>query len=71
MLPATTLYVYIGTSLKGISDLVQGKAPAANHWHQLLFCGGLVLSAGFVAIFTKIAKKALQSHLGSENESRK
>ena len=71
MLPATTLYVYIGTSLKGISDLLQGKAPAASHWHQMLFWSGLVLSAGFVAVVTKIAKKALRSHLGSENESPK
>ncbi len=68
MLPATTLYVYIGTSLKSISDLVQGKAPAANHWQQLLFWGGLVLSAVLVSIFTRIAKQALQSHLDSANE---
>lgn len=69
MLPATTLYVYVGTSLKSISDLVQGKVPAAGHWHQLLFWGGLVLSAMLLAISTRIAKQALQSHLGSENEA--
>jgi uncharacterized membrane protein YdjX (TVP38/TMEM64 family) len=68
MLPATTLYAYIGSSLKSISDLVQGKVPAADHWHQLLFWGGLVLSAAFVTIFTRIAKQALESHLGAENE---
>jgi len=69
MLPATTLYVYIGTSLKSISDLVQGKVTTGNHWQQLLFWGGLVLSAVLVVIFTRIAKQALQSELGSENES--
>ncbi len=68
MLPATTLYVYVGTSVKSISDLVQGRVPPADHWHQLLFWGGLVLSAVLVAIFARIAKQALQSHLGSENE---
>ncbi len=68
MLPATTLYVYIGTSLKSISDLVQGKAPAASHWQQLLFWGGLVLSAVLVAILTRIAKQALQNRLDSANE---
>lgn len=66
MLPATTLYVYVGTSLKNISDLVQGKVPAANHWQQVLFWGGLVLSAVLVVIFTKIAKQALQSRLDSD-----
>lgn len=68
MLPATTLYVYVGTSLKSISDLVQGKVPAANHWQQLLFWGGLVLTGVLVAVFTRIAKQALQTRLGPENE---
>ncbi len=68
MLPATTLYVYIGTSLKSVSDLVQGKVRTGDRWHLLLFWGGLALSAVLVAIFTRIAKQALQSQLGSENE---
>jgi uncharacterized membrane protein YdjX (TVP38/TMEM64 family) len=68
MLPATTLYVYIGTSLKNISDIVQGNAPAANHWQHVLFWGGLALSAVLVSIFTRIAKQALQSRLDSASE---
>jgi len=68
MLPATTLYVYVGTSLKNISDLVQGKVSASNHWQQLLFWGGLVLSAVLVATFTRIAKQALDTELGAANE---
>jgi len=69
MLPATTLYVYVGSSLKSISDLVQGKVLAADRWHQLLFWGGLALSAVLVVIFTRIAKRALQTHLGSEQQT--
>lgn len=69
MLPATTLYVYIGTSFKSISDLVQGKSPSGNHWQQLLFWGGLVLSAVLVFVFTRIAKQALQSRLEPATES--
>ena len=69
MLPATTLYVYFGSSLKSISDLVQGKVAAADHWHQLLFWGGLVLSAVLVVFFTRIAKQALQTQLGSEEQT--
>ena len=68
MLPATTLYVYIGTSLKSVSDLVQGKVQTGDRWHLLLFWGGLALSAVFVVLITKIAKRALQSQLGPENE---
>jgi hypothetical protein len=69
MLPATTLYVYVGSSLKSISDFVQGKVPAADRWHQLLFWGGLALSAVLVVVFTRIAKRALQAHLGSEQQT--
>ncbi len=69
MLPATTLYVYVGSSLKSISDLVQGRVPAADHWHQLLFWGGLVLSAVLVVIFARIAKQALQTRLGPEGQT--
>jgi uncharacterized membrane protein YdjX (TVP38/TMEM64 family) len=69
MLPATTLYVYIGTSLKSISDLIQGKSPSGNHWQQLLFWGGLVLSAVLVFVFTRIAKQALRSRLEPATES--
>jgi uncharacterized membrane protein YdjX (TVP38/TMEM64 family) len=69
MLPATTLYVYVGSSLKSISDLVQGKVPAVGPWHELPFWGGLVLSAVLVAIFTRIAKQALQTHLGPEQQT--
>ena len=69
MLPATTLYVYVGSSLKSISDLVEGKVSAADHWHQLLFWGGLALSAVLVVIFTRIAKNALETRLGSEEQT--
>ena len=69
MLPATMLYVYVGSSLKNVSDLVQGKVSTPNHWHQLLFWGGLMLSAVLVVIFTRIAKRALQTQLGSEEQT--
>jgi uncharacterized membrane protein YdjX (TVP38/TMEM64 family) len=69
MLPATTLYVYIGTSLKNISDLVQGKSPSGSHWQQLLFWGGLVLAGVLVFVFTRIAKQALRSRLEPATES--
>lgn len=69
MLPAAVLYVYLGTSLKSISDLVQGKVPAADHWRLPLFWGGLIFAAVLVVIFTRIARQALRNQLGSKNET--
>src|SRR5579859_3194814 len=68
MLAARTVDVDVGTSRKSISDLVQGRVSANNHWQQLLFWGGVVLSAVLVAIFTRIAKQALHTELGAANE---
>jgi hypothetical protein len=63
MLPATTLYVYLGSSIRNISDLLQGKLPSAGLWPQVLFWGGLVAAAGLVYILTRIARQALQAEM--------
>lgn len=66
MLPGTTLYVYAGSSVKNISDLLQGKLPPAGSWTQLLFWGGLVAAAGLVYILTRIAHRAMQEEMQPE-----
>jgi uncharacterized membrane protein YdjX (TVP38/TMEM64 family) len=66
MLPATTLYVYLGSSVKNISELLQGKLPSTSFWPQLLFWGGLVAAAGLVYILTRIAHQALQAEMKPE-----
>jgi uncharacterized membrane protein YdjX (TVP38/TMEM64 family) len=63
MLPATTLYVYLGSSVRNISDLLQGKLPSAGLWPQFLFWGGLIAAAGLVYILTRIARQALQAEM--------
>jgi uncharacterized membrane protein YdjX (TVP38/TMEM64 family) len=63
MLPATTLYVYLGSSVRNISDLLQGKLPSAGLWPQVLFWGGLVAAGGLVYILTRIARQALQAEM--------
>jgi uncharacterized membrane protein YdjX (TVP38/TMEM64 family) len=63
MLPATTLYVYLGSSVRNISGLLQGKVPSAGLWPQVLFGGGLVAAGGLVYILTRIARQALQAEM--------
>lgn len=67
MLPATTLYVYLGASVRSVSELVHGKPSSAGHWHELLFFGGLGASAVLVFVLTRIARQALRKELGPEN----
>jgi len=63
MLPATALYVYLGSSVRNISDLLQGKLPSAGVWPELLFWGGLVAAGGLVYILTRIARQALRAEM--------
>jgi rSAM/selenodomain-associated transferase 1 len=59
MLPASTLYVYLGTSLKTIAQVVQGNAAGAQGGRQWLFWAGLALSFVLLALITRIARQAL------------
>lgn len=68
MLPATTLYVYLGSALHNVSDLAAGKLPEAGMWGQALFWGGLVAAGVLVFLLGRIAKRALHEELESAPE---
>jgi len=63
MLPATFLYVYLGSSMKNITDLVSGKLPNLGHWHEVLMWGGLGAVAVLVYVITRIAREAISKEL--------
>lgn len=63
MLPATILYVYLGSALHNISDLFQGRLPEKGIWEHALFWCGLVATAALVLLLGRIAKKALDAEL--------
>lgn len=66
MLPASALYVYLGSSAKNLSDLLQGKVASAGPWPQVLFWAGLIAAAALVFILTRIAHQALRAKIEPE-----
>ena len=67
MLPATFLYVYLGSSMKSVTDLVGGK-PIPSFWHEILLWGGLAAVAILVYVLTRIARDAVQKELALSAE---
>lgn len=67
MLPATILYVYLGSAVHNIGDLMEGKFPEAGIWGNLLFWGGLVATLVLVVFAGRIARSALRRELEQES----
>jgi uncharacterized membrane protein YdjX (TVP38/TMEM64 family) len=68
MLPGTVLYVYLGSTMGALADVVAGrveKTPA----QQVFFYAGLAATLGVTLFITRIAKRALASAL-PQNEVR-
>jgi uncharacterized membrane protein YdjX (TVP38/TMEM64 family) len=63
MLPATILYVYLGSAVHNIADLLQGRLPEAGMWGQVLFWGGLAALVVLVLLVGRMAHKALHEQL--------
>ncbi|KAK6913878.1 SNARE associated Golgi protein [Dillenia turbinata] len=67
MMPITLALVYVGTTLKDLSDVTHGWHKFSRaHWAFLIL--SLVLSVVLIACVTKIAKAALEKAL-AENEA--
>ncbi|KAL8105192.1 hypothetical protein AgCh_029113 [Apium graveolens] len=64
MMPMTLALVYIGTTLKDISDVTDGES-SENHWTFLIF--GVVLSVVITICVTKVAKSALDKALAESD----
>jgi uncharacterized membrane protein YdjX (TVP38/TMEM64 family) len=63
MLPATVLYVYLGSIMHDVSDLLHGRLPNSGAAGRILLWGGLVATLALVWGLGRIAKKALQEEL--------
>jgi uncharacterized membrane protein YdjX (TVP38/TMEM64 family) len=62
MFPATVLFVYLGSVLHSVSDLLQGHLGSGK-WGAALFWGGLAAAIVLVVYIGRVARKALQEEL--------
>ena len=63
MMPATILYVYLGSALHNVSDLFSGGVAKHSAAGLALFWGGLAAGALLLWLLTRMAKRALQQEL--------
>ena len=68
MFPATVLYVYLGSVMNDISDLLRGR-PNSGIAGRLLLWGGLAAIVVLVWWLGRIAKKALREEMGPDAAS--
>ena len=66
MFPATVLYVYLGSIMNDISDLLRGR-PNSGMAGRLLLWGGLAAIVVLVWWLGRIAKKALHEEMGPDS----
>jgi uncharacterized membrane protein YdjX (TVP38/TMEM64 family) len=65
MFPATVLYVYLGSIMNNISDLLRGR-PNSGMAGRFLLWGGLAAIVVLVWWLGRIAKKALHEEMGPD-----
>jgi len=65
MLPATVLYVYIGTAASDLSQLASGDITSSVGGRMLLL-GGLIATVVLTVVITRKATQALRQHLDRE-----
>lgn len=63
MLPATVLYVYLGSLVTSVAQLTRGERPDAGPYGQLLFWGGLAATVLATVYVTRLARRALAATL--------
>src|SRR5262245_1745047 len=59
MLPGTVMYVYLGSAVKSLADLVAGKVDG-GYAQKLLFVAGLVSTVVVTVYVTRLARRALR-----------
>jgi uncharacterized membrane protein YdjX (TVP38/TMEM64 family) len=64
MLPGTVMYVYLGSAVKNLADILAGRVEGGVVQH-VLFGVGLVATLAVTAVVTRIGRKALSAAVAS------
>lgn len=68
MMPGTIMYVYIGSAVKSLTQLVGGEAPAAGGWQKTaMFILGGVATIAVTVYVTIVAKRAMAAYVPVEH----
>ena len=59
MLPATTMYVYLGATAESVAAIVAGRIEGTVG-QKILFGAGLLATIAVMVIITRIAKRAIR-----------
>lgn len=63
MLPATILFVYLGSLITNAGELVGGRRPGSGPWEQALYWGGLAATVIAVSFIVRLARRSLHQAL--------
>jgi hypothetical protein len=63
MLPASVLYVYLGSLVTSVAQLSRGERPDAGLSGQLFFWAGLAATVLATVYVTRLARRALATTL--------
>ncbi len=66
MLPGTILYVYLGSTIGALADVVAGKVDRSPA-QQVMFYAGLAATVGVSIVVTRIAKRSLAAAMPVKN----
>jgi pyruvate/2-oxoglutarate dehydrogenase complex dihydrolipoamide dehydrogenase (E3) component/uncharacterized membrane protein YdjX (TVP38/TMEM64 family) len=68
MLPGTVMYVYLGSTLKSLTDLTAGKSEGGVG-EKLLFGVGLLATIAATVVITRLARKTLYEAVPTKKET--
>ena len=67
MLPATLMYVYLGSALKSLADVAAGS-PKGGTPQTVFFVVGLVMSIVATVVVTRVARRALSEAVAAHGQ---
>lgn len=68
MLPGTVAYVYIGSGLRSLTDVVSGGQKPGGWTGQAMFWGGLAAAVVVMVVVARVASRAMKQAIQETNQ---